>query len=185
MEKRCKVCGEVKPLDQYYRSAGMKDGHRHDCKACNLAAKAARHRANPGPARERVQQWRRDNPERYAANQARYRADGRKSAADRRSYLKRTFGITPEQYDEMLDAQGGGCAICRKPPRDDISLHVDHDHVTGELRKLLCFDCNAGIGKFRDDIELLQAAVAYLLDHDPEMVELAATTRERLVALTT
>jgi hypothetical protein len=165
MDKRCKVCGEVKPLDDFYRASGMKDGHRHDCKACNLAAKAARHRANPEPTRARVRQWQRDNPERHAANQAKYRADGRKSAADRRSYLKRKFGITPEEYDAMLAAQGGGCAVCHKPPRDDISLHVDHDHVTGRIRGLCCFDCNAGLGKFGEDITRLRAAISYLYEH--------------------
>lgn len=68
-------------------------------------------------------------------------------------------------------------------PRTDISLHVDHDHGTGELRKLLCFDCNAGIGKFREDPDLLRAAVTYLFEHDPEMVELGVKARARLVAL--
>jgi hypothetical protein len=183
MEKQCKVCGVVKALDDFYRSAGMKDGHRHDCKACNLAAKAARYRANPEPARQRVKDWQRLNPERYAANQARYRADGRKSAADRRSHLKRKFGITPEQYDEMLASQDGGCAICHKPPRADISLHVDHDHASGAVRGLLCFDCNAALGHLREDEERIRALRAYLLAHDPEVIELAALTRTRLAAL--
>src|SRR3954470_13039008 len=102
MDKRCRVCGELKPLDEFYRMAGMRDGHRNDCKACNLAAKAARHAANPNPARERAKRWMRENPERFAANQARYRADGRKKASDRRSYLKRVYGITPDDYDQML-----------------------------------------------------------------------------------
>jgi hypothetical protein len=184
MDKRCKTCGQVKPLGEFYRSPGMKDGHRNDCKTCNLAAKAKRHRANPLPARERAKQWAKENPERVAANHARYRADGRKKAADRRSYLKRTYGITPEDYDETLAAQGGVCAICGRKPRSDISLHVDHDHESGRRRGLLCFKCNNALGDFRDDIVQLQRAVSYLLDHDPTQQRLAAITHQRLAALT-
>lgn len=140
----------------------MRDGHRNDCKSCNLAAKAARYRANPGPARARAQQWRLDNPDRYAANQAEFRSSGRKALADRKSHLKRRFGMTPEQYDAMLVEQGGGCAICRRPPRSDISLHVDHDHSTGRIRGILCFRCNNSLGDLEDDPMLLRAALRYL-----------------------
>jgi len=162
MEKRCRLCGELKPIEDFYAMAGMRDGHRNECKACGLAAKAARHQANPTPARERAKQWRLDNPERYQAQLERWRASGKKKAADRRSYLKRTFGITPEDYDAMLEKQGGCCAICRREARTDTSLHVDHCHETGAIRGLLCFDCNAGLGKFQDDPAILQAAIAYL-----------------------
>src|SRR5207253_2176895 len=117
----------------------------------NLAAKHARYLANPEPTKQRVRQWQRDNPERYAEQQRRWRDSGRKSLSNRRSHLKRTFGLTIEQYESMLAAQGGGCAICGRPPREDISLHVDHDHETGRVRGLLCFDCNATLGKAADD----------------------------------
>jgi hypothetical protein len=183
MEKRCRLCGETKSLSEFHRASTAKDGHRGECKACFRELSAARYRADPERVKRRVRKWQQDNPDRVAATQARYKADGRKQASDRRTHLKRKFGITPEVYDEMLAAQGGGCAICRKPPRDDISLHVDHDHVTGELRKLLCFDCNAGIGKFKDDPDLLRAASLYLLEHDPEFVVAGEKARERLAAL--
>jgi hypothetical protein len=183
MEKRCRLCGEVKPLSEYHRASTARDGHRGECKACFRKLSAARYRADPDRVKQRVRKWQADNPDRVAATREQYIADGRKAANDRRSYLKRKFGITPERYDEMLVAQGGGCAICRKSPRDDISLHVDHDRVTGELRKLLCFDCNAGIGKFRDDTDLLQAAIVYLLEHDAEFVAAGVKARERLAAL--
>jgi hypothetical protein len=50
------------------------------------------------------------------------------------------------------------------------SLHVDHDHVTGAVRALLCFDCNAGVGKFRDDPTLLRTAGRYVLEHRLAMI---------------
>ncbi|MFP5317536.1 MAG: endonuclease VII domain-containing protein [Acidimicrobiia bacterium] len=160
--KQCKVCGELKALTEFYRMAQMRDGHRNDCKACNLAAKAARYQANPGPARARAQQWRIDNPERYASNQADFRASGRKAIADRKSHLKRNYGLTIEQYEAMLLAQGGGCGICRRTPRPDISLHVDHDHASGAIRGILCFKCNNALGDFEDDPVLLRRALAYV-----------------------
>ncbi len=64
----------------------------------------------------------------------------------------------------MLEAQGGGCAICGKPP-GDIALHVDHCHETGRVRGLLCFSCNAGLGQFRHDPDLLYQAMEYAAVH--------------------
>jgi len=65
----------------------------------------------------------------------------RKAALARRSALKRRYGITPEQYEMMLERQGGGCAICHRPPKHR-RLDVDHDHATKVVRGLLCFTCN-------------------------------------------
>ena len=182
--KRCKKCGVVKALDDFYAMAGMRDGHRNECKACNLKAKAERYLANPEPAKERAKRWREANPERYAKHQLEARTSGRKRVADRRSYLKRTYGITVEEYDAMLAAQGGGCAICGAAPREDISLHVDHDHATGAPRGLLCFRCNNALGDFGDDRDRLIAAAAYLFEHDPEMAELGTVVRRRAAELT-
>lgn len=160
--KVCKKCGLSKPLTEFYANAGNRDGRRPDCKACNLAAQKARRDANPEPNRARARAWQKANPERYRANQVAYRDSGRKRIASRKSYLKRTYGLTVEQYDEMLAAQGGGCAICGRPPRDDISLHVDHCHRTGDVRGILCFRCNNALGDYLDDGGLLQAAADYL-----------------------
>jgi hypothetical protein len=79
-----------------------------------------------------------------------------------RSYhLKARYGITGEEADAMLEAQGGLCAICGDRP----AAHVDHDHVTGAVRSLLCFTCNSGLGNFRDEVALLRAAAEYLERH--------------------
>ena len=61
----------------------------------------------------------------------------------------------------MLEAQGGLCAICEEAPAD----HVDHDHETGAVRALLCFNCNGGLGQFRDDATVLRAAADYVEHH--------------------
>ena len=63
----------------------------------------------------------------------------------------------------MLEAQGGVCAICRAAP----AAHVDHDHETGAVRALLCFNCNGGLRQFRDDPSLLFQAAFYLRHPSP------------------
>jgi hypothetical protein len=177
--KRCKVCGELKPLDEFYRMTGMADGHRNDCKACNLAAKRARTALDPQANRDRVKRWQRANRDRYLAKQREYVESGKKAESDRRSYLKRKYGITLEQYDAMLEAQGGVCAICREPRLKERTLHVDHDHETGEIRGLLCFRCNNALGDLRENYELFVKAADYLDRDDAE----SALARERAKAL--
>ncbi len=66
--------------------------------------------------------------------------------------------------------QGGGCAICGKRP-GKVSLHVDHDHETGEVRGLLCVGCNNALGQFRDDLELLARASDYLVGAEVAVAE--------------
>jgi hypothetical protein len=68
------------------------------------------------------------------------------------------YGIEPEQYDTMFEKQKGLCAICQKNKK----LCVDHNHFTGEIRGLLCHDCNRGLGSFRDNIDFLKRALEYL-----------------------
>lgn len=79
-------------------------------------------------------------------------------AADLR--LRRTFGITLAEYDSILKHQGGKCAICRNKPKvGSARLAVDHNHVTGAIRGLLCMLCNRALGKWRDnDINVINAA---------------------------
>lgn len=77
-------------------------------------------------------------------------------------HLDRTFGITAQDYRDLMELQGGRCAICLTRPRSR-RLAVDHNHKTGEIRGLLCSRCNRGIlGRARDSEELLLRAVAYL-----------------------
>lgn len=94
-----------------------------------------------------------------------HNAPGRKSkelvGGGRTYHLRRRYGITAAEADVMLAAQGGLCALCRTAPDE----HVDHDHETGAVRALLCFNCNGGLGQFRDDPELLHVAAFYVEHH--------------------
>ncbi len=170
--KICRKCGKKKPLSEFYAMAGMRDGHRNECKRCNLDDKAKRYRANPGPAIARAKAWRANNKDREQATKAAYVAAGRKRAVDRRYQLKRKYGMTLEQYDALLQEQGGGCAICERPQREDIALHVDHEHGSARVRGLLCFRCNNALGDFDDDHDRLVRAASYLgpVPHDDATV---------------
>lgn len=82
--------------------------------------------------------------------------------------IKSRYGVTSEQYHEVLEAQGGGCGICGRPTADrkgQNRLHVDHDHLSGNFRGLLCARCNTALGKFDDDVDTLQKAISYLLSN--------------------
>jgi hypothetical protein len=85
----------------------------------------------------------------------------------RKAQLKKYYGITPEQYDNLYREQNGICKICEHSDTGGRRnyLCVDHDHETGKVRGLLCHDCNIGIGKLKDDPKLLQKAMLYLIQN--------------------
>ena len=76
----------------------------------------------------------------------------------------RRFGLTVPHYDELNLQQEGKCAICAQPFSSSRArrLSVDHDHKTGKVRGLLCFNCNTGLGKLQDSADILRRAAAYL-----------------------
>jgi len=88
---------------------------------------------------------------------------------ERGYFFKRTYGITLDEYDELLAKQRGVCDCCKEAPRNtnqkDKHLYVDHDHATGKVRGLLCHRCNIMLGNARENIETLENAVMYLLKH--------------------
>ena len=83
--------------------------------------------------------------------------------------IKSKYGLTKEQYEELLEKQGGVCAICRQPETRTTKagvvmlLHVDHCHNSGKIRGLLCHKCNSALGLFRESSEILSSAVNYLV----------------------
>lgn len=81
----------------------------------------------------------------------------------RRRHAARRYGVSMDQIEEMERNQGGVCAICAQPGE----LVIDHDHVTGAFRGLLCDACNLGIGHFKDDAGIVGAAIRYLLASAP------------------
>lgn len=77
--------------------------------------------------------------------------------------IRRTYGISLEEYYKLIEYQGGGCAVCgRKQEPDGRKLSIDHDHTTGKVRGILCYSCNKALGLFYDIPERLDKAAEYL-----------------------
>jgi hypothetical protein len=112
-------------------------------------------------------EWRESND---SSDKAKYLRGWRKRNPDlaKNSDLKRSYGITLAQYEAMLATQGGKCAICKGPERTRDKdggprrMPVDHDHNTGKVRGLICTHCNRALGMFKDNVEILKAAIAYV-----------------------
>lgn len=164
--KTCRDCGAVKAPDDFNKHPKTRDGRQPHCRDCQRARNARHYHANKPLYQERAKRWKTENPERLNAAKRAWAAanpDG-VSRTQRSAWLKFKYGITVEQYDALLKAQGGCCAICGNDERasDGKRFHVDHDHETGEIRGILCQKCNMILGLARDSCDTLGAAIDYL-----------------------
>lgn len=105
----------------------------------------------------RVRRWRTTHPGKVEI------ANGKGRERGRQTTLKK-HKMTEEDYGNLKKLQGGGCSVCGAEKFDENGgrLAIDHNHQTGEVRGLLCRNCNAGLGLFRDDPFLLRMAIIYL-----------------------
>jgi hypothetical protein len=132
----CRTCGIEKSLEEYHLQRGPRtsEGYRRPtCKSCDAKQSMAWAKANP----EKVRVFR------------------------RKAKLKEKYGISIEDYNSLLEKQGGVCALCNKQHLRR-PLNVDHCHNTGKVRGLLCDKCNLGIGLFDDNPELFEKVREYL-----------------------
>lgn len=133
MEKRCPSCKKIKLLSEFQKNITRKDGHQSHCKEC---------------FRER---YGRDTPEKR-----------------RKNHIESVYKIKYGDYLQIYADQNGQCAICKKQIKAIGNLdikngaHVDHDHHSNKIRGLLCHSCNAGIGYFEENIEVMNLAINYL-----------------------
>jgi len=137
--KRCAGCGEEKSVTDFYRNPVGMPGYRPYCKPCHSARR-----------REQYQ-----------------RAGG--SALPHAQLLKREYGMTPADYEALLRRQAYRCAICRRPETkrssktgEPFRLAVDHDHVTGKVRGLLCHRCNQIVWALEENHTTLDAIAKYI-----------------------
>ncbi|NGM13027.1 endonuclease VII domain-containing protein [Verrucosispora sp. WMMA2044] len=188
-QRRCRDCGEWKALEEFCANSKRPSGRGSYCKPCfNARSKASyakrvklQHGREVKPVREVAE------GHRYCADCGsvkplidfpRNRADSsgyatyckpchntrtsetkqRLYGGNREYHLRRRYGIGQREFDELLAEQGGLCAVCGDPDPE----HVDHDHRTGWVRGILCFNCNGGLGQFRDSPTRLARAVTYL-----------------------
>ena len=112
--------------------------------------------------------WRERSGSKYKENSKRWRKNNReKTGLYARNARLKAYGVSPEQYSDMLVSQDGVCAICRRPEsakyREKIrALAVDHNHESKQVRGLLCSLCNRMIGMAGENVQVLLNAVEYL-----------------------
>lgn len=140
--KQCVKCKESKPLVAFSKRTSNPDGKRSRCKECESL--------------DQKENKKKRLKEDYAGTRAKERKDN----------LKRMFNMSIETYEEKLKKQNSVCVICNKECKSGKRLAVDHNHVTGKIRDLLCGNCNGGLGKFQDNPELLNKAADYLRKHN-------------------
>jgi hypothetical protein len=120
--------------------------------------------------REKHRRWVEQYPEKMKAAQERLKTNGKRVKIQRRCDLKRAYRLTEPVFNAMLAEQGGVCKICGRPEtcKGKNHLSIDHCHTTGDVRGLLCNQCNRGIGWFRDNPQQLRAAAEYLESHNAD-----------------
>jgi hypothetical protein len=124
-------------------------------------------RANPDRVKVQNRRWVTANPEKRQAHNRKWANDNQEKyrRLRRGAQLKYHYGITLSDYEAMLSAQGGACAICGGIAGPGKALYVDHCHASGKVRGLLCDLCNKGLGHFRDKVSTVLLAASYLSRH--------------------
>lgn len=156
--KRCGKCQEEKPLDSFGPNRATSDGLQSRCRQC-CKEYAREYRKTPkqkayNNAYKKQSHWR-----------SYYKSDAWKKYHKNASLI-RVYGITLEQYTQMLHNQDGRCAICRRLGSElPKALAVDHCHASGRVRELLCHPCNQALGLFKENLDALNSAIAYLERH--------------------
>ena len=134
--------------------------HRHKQRMRDDAR--TRYHRDPKKAAAYKRKWRKEHPEEYKAYMRKWRLENPEKF---KSHLRKcNHGVTEEWYQNKLATQDNKCAICRQPFVK--TPHIDHCHVTGKNRDLLCADCNLGLGRFKDNEMFLLSAIQYLRRHN-------------------
>lgn len=148
-KKFCKRCNQLLELEKFPLSKWTKHGRGTYCNSC----------------------MRESYPKNKETNKI---YNQNKSEKQRAYYLKIKFGISIEDYKNLLEKQNNKCAICGEK---ELSLYnkkiktlaVDHCHKTGKVRGLLCMKCNTAIGSLKENVEILDKAKTYLMNHEEKI----------------
>lgn len=133
--KQCTHCKEIKELSEFSRRKNRNNNPHSWCKACNAW---------------QSREWTKKNPE----------LNRIKTAKHRRKYR---YGITQDEYENMVVKQNGLCYICGDEPKR--GLFVDHNHETDKVRNLLCDLCNKGLGLLRERVDIMERMILYVRKH--------------------
>lgn len=155
--KRCTKCSKVKPLSGFSKDRSTKDGLSFRCRMCQKTYNDT----HKEEIKVRGKAYYITNKKKLAMQHKIWKKNHKKELEN--IALKDKYGITLEDKREMWKKQNGRCAICKKKLIESNDCHVDHCHITGMVRGLLCRKCNAVLGYANDDSIILQDAINYLL----------------------
>ena len=162
--KTCLDCKLEKPISSFGKSKGYKKSYyKSYCKTCAIQRLNKWVKTNPNKVKEIKKEHYLKNIENY--KQRAKKGYLRNPESIRKSYLRRHYKLTSEEYEKLFQMQQGLCAICLSPTSPDMRkqrLSIDHCHKTGKVRGLLCGNCNSGLGLFKDNLTILRTAVKYL-----------------------
>lgn len=150
--KRCRICSETKPVDEFYKDKTKNKlgwRYRDYCKKCSCEKCRIYAAGNKQKRNARISDYRKRNPDAFRS-------------IDKRKRLKHKYGISVEQLENMKIQQQGKCFICGQ----EKELVVDHCHVTGVVRKLLCHGCNTYLGRIEHHRHLVDQFEAYIKTHE-------------------
>jgi len=156
--KFCTKCKKRKSLDDFHKNRRNEDGLQTDCKLCRKNwhkehYKSRRDLTKPKFSKAEWQRnWRAKNPEKY-------------KAVAHKNRLKKRYGMTPADYDQMFIEQDGKCIVCGIDQNElNHTLCVDHNHKTGKVRQLVCKRCNLFIGIYETGFYGLSERIKFYLE---------------------
>jgi len=158
--KRCSKCGVLKPVTEFHKNRARWDGLANECRECSLVRHQKRYASNRELYNTKAQAY-------YSKNAERIRRSIRSRS------IRTKYGITVEEYQRLYDLQEGRCAVCGQsetaidPQRGTVKkLAVDHDHITGRVRGLLCGACNRALGLLKEDLDLVARLINYVTNQE-------------------
>lgn len=158
-EKQCGRCGSLKPASDFDSSAKTKDGLKSKCIRCVddlWELRRAKHN------------YKTEHKEYYVNPQEKALLDT----------YKRQYGLDIDDYYSLLEFQDGECAICRrKPEPGGRRFSIDHDHITGMVRGILCAGCNSFLGYVKDNQDQIRTFLLYLNEPPAKFLKLEAKCR--------
>lgn len=175
--KKCPDCKLLKPVSDFSRNSSRPDGLQFYCKECfsrraahgyrvrqQAKGRVVRERVVAGPGHKYCPDCKQVKPHsewhRNAGSRDGYSSycRGCRAARGRRDYIRRQYAKNEAELTALKDKRFGKCWICLVKD----AVHIDHDHVTGEIRGALCANCNLALGLFHDRVDVLAAAIDYL-----------------------
>lgn len=148
-KKKCTKCKKYKDVSLFGKKTSSKDGLQIYCSDCKNRNQRELYYKNWPKVREKLNAQAR---ERYNKNPQDYIF----------RHIKYKYKITKEEYENILKKQNNKCLGCEKEFNDNNKPYIDHCHIRGQVRGLLCFHCNTALGHTRDDIKILTNLINYI-----------------------